>query len=320
VTASAEPLTVGDRARPVYTLRVAGVLTDATVACTITRPDGTTFAGSVSHDGLGLYSAEFTVNQPGLWLYLFTASGAAQDVTDGTFLVRAAVAAATGYCTVGEVRAQLGDDDAKLDQTLLERAVAVVSRAVDEFCSDGATTAGRRFWQDLTVKTRTYRCEQLDRAWIDDISTLTGLLVKTDEDGDGVFETTWTLDSDFQIEPLNADADGGAYAWWELSATGERGFPGWPQRAGLQLTARWGWSQIPEQVNQAAILKAVRLFLRKDSPDGWTSGMADFGPVRISRYEDPDVAMLLDPFVKRRPSRTLRYQPQRWSLFHQGRR
>lgn len=320
MTASAEPLVVGDLAKPVYTLSGTGLPNDSgiTVVVAVTRPDGTTVtpAPTVSHDGSFTWSATFPVNQPGTWLYTFTASGAAQDVTDGQFFVRGP-AAANVYCTVGEVRAQVKDDDGRLDQTLLERAVNATSRAIDDYCS-GGVPGSRRFWQDPAPVARTFRVDQPDFAWVDDISTTTGLIVRTDENGDGTFETTWAAGTDYQLEPLNANANGEPYAFWQLTAIGTRAFPLYPHRAALQVTARFGWSAIPDQVNEAAILKAVKLFKRKDSPDGFASGFTDFGPVRISRYEDPDVVMLLERFMKRR-TRTLNYTPQRYSLFHGGR-
>jgi len=54
----------------------AGQLTDATVVLTVTAPDGTVTQPTVSHDGLGLYSAQVTFNQVGDWLRVWTASGA----------------------------------------------------------------------------------------------------------------------------------------------------------------------------------------------------------------------------------------------------
>lgn len=224
------------------------------------------------------------------------------------------------YCSVQEVREQLdraGDPGGKIPQAGLERAINATSRAVDKYCSGDQLGITRRFWQDPAPVAHVFWVDDPCRAWVDDFSDKASLTVKTDDDDDGVFETTWTIDVDFQLEPLNADLAGTPFAWWEIVAIGQRRFPLYPQRAGLQVTTRFGWSAISDGVNQASILKSAKLFLRRDSPDGWR-GMADFGPVRISRYEDPDVAGLLEPFLKKR-SRTLNYTPQRFSLFHGGR-
>jgi hypothetical protein len=195
------------------------------------------------------------------------------------------------YCTVEDIRGQLSDKDAKVDDVIVERAINATSRAVDHWC-------GRRFWQDATVKIRTYRVTDYLCARVDDISTTAGLLVATDTGGDGVFETSWTINTDFFLEPLNADADGPSYAWWDLVACGSKRFPIYrtSPRPALQVTAKFGWASIPPEVEQAAVLRAVAIFKRKESPQG-VAGFGDFGAIRISR-QDPDVLALLAPFQR----------------------
>jgi hypothetical protein len=196
------------------------------------------------------------------------------------------VAVLNGYCTVEQLRAELGDDGEALSTTLLEKAVNATSRAVDRW-------TGHRFWQDDDVQVRRYRVEDCHSVPVDDISTTTGLLVATGTDGS--FGTSWTLDTDFELEPGNADADGGAYAWWELVAVGSLTFPV-ERRRTVQVTARFGWSEVPDQVTEATILRAVSLFKRKEAPYG-VADFGEFGPVRITR-KDPDVIDLLLPFQK----------------------
>ncbi len=193
------------------------------------------------------------------------------------------------YCTASDVRGQLSDQDGRVDETLLERAINAASRAVDDWC-------GRRFWQDASVQVRTYRPEEPCSVRVDDISTAVGLLVKTDADADGTYETSWTIGTDFQLEPLNASADGGAYAWQELAAIGSKRFPLRVRRPALQVTAKFGWSAIPDEVEQAAVLRATAIFKRKESPQG-IAGFGDFGAIRIGR-QDPDVVALLSPFQR----------------------
>lgn len=191
------------------------------------------------------------------------------------------------YCTVEEVQGQLGDSAGKMSLPLLEKAINATSRAIDKYC-------GRRFWQDATVQARVYLPGDPCTVAVDDISTATGLVLKTDQDRDGVFETTWAT-SDYQLEPLNADADGGAYAWTEVRATtGSQRFPCGHRRPTVQVTAKFGWSDVPDDVNEAAILKAVSLFRRKDAPFG-VAGFGGFGAVRIRH--DPDVQALLAPYM-----------------------
>lgn len=201
------------------------------------------------------------------------------------------MAITNGYCTLTQLREQFDDDGTVLPTNLAERAVNAVSRAIDRFC-------GRRFWQDADVVTRVYRPDLDDLAWVDDISTTTGLVIKTDSTGDGTYATTWAS-TDYELGPLNADSDGGAYAWWRIAAVDRYLFPTSGKAAPLQVTARFGWSAIPEQVEQACILRAAQVFKRRESITG-VAGVNGFGPIRISRSRDPDVAAMLDDFLKLR--------------------
>lgn len=188
----------------------------------------------------------------------------------------------TDYCTVEQVRAELGDAGDALDAGLLGKAVTAASRAVEDWTG---RTAG--FALDASASARTFRPTDREVAVIDDIGSSDGLVVER-------WAGAWSaLDADaYQLEPLNADASL-AFAWNQVVALSAC----WPmdgRRATLRVTARWGWSQVPEQVEEATILRAVALFKRKDS----TYGIADFGefgPVRIGR-QDADVVALLERF------------------------
>jgi hypothetical protein len=201
-----------------------------------------------------------------------------------------------GYCTEAELRGQFEDDGEKLDQALLERAINATSRAIDRYC-------GRRFWLDGTASARVYRPADPYTLLVHDIATTDGLIIKTDTTGDGSYATTWAS-TDYQLEPLDADADGGAYAWWQITAIGNYTFPmrrvaglaERPLRPTVQVTVPWGWSEIPDDVNQGSLIKAASLFRRKDAPFG-VAGFSEFGPVRITR-QDPDVINLISPFMR----------------------
>lgn len=193
-----------------------------------------------------------------------------------------------GYCTTDQIRDHLGDTGVKIDIDLLERAVTSASRAVDSF-------TGRRFWQDATVKTRYYRPESSTLAMVDDISTTVGLLIATDSGSNYLWGDAWAT-TDYDLEPDNADQDEAAYAWWRVRAVGNFGFTHSISRRTLKITAKFGWSAIPADVEYATILKATSLFRRKDAPFG-VAGFGDFGPVRITR-KDQDVIDLLNSFVK----------------------
>lgn len=192
------------------------------------------------------------------------------------------------YCTVAQLRAELGDDGAVLPETLLQKAVTAASRAVDGWCGRPPGAFGL---SELTP--RLYRpCDPVTVA-VDDIGSREGLTVATDDDGDGVFETIWDA-TEYVLEPLNADTRGTAYSWQTITAVGARRWPCGSLRPALRVTARWGWSAVPDDVTAATILRAVALFKRKEAPYG-VAEFGEFGPVRISR-QDTDVISLLTPY------------------------
>jgi hypothetical protein len=198
------------------------------------------------------------------------------------------VAITNGYCTLQQLRDHFGDSGASLPTSLLERAINAASREIDEFC-------GRRFWIDETVQTRLYRPEFDDLVWVDDIATRTGLVIKTDSTGDGTYATTWAT-TDYELQPLNADVNGGAYCWTRIAAVGRYRFPTTGQYPGLQLIGKGGWSAEPPEVEQACIIRSAALVKRFESPFG-VAGAGEFGVMRISR-RDVDVYALLHSLMR----------------------
>lgn len=196
-----------------------------------------------------------------------------------------------GYTTTVLLKAYLGISVSTYD-TMLDAAINAASRSIDNYC-------GRRFWIDGTVVARTFiATNSTSLAVPDGIATTTGLIVKTDPAGDGTFETTWAT-TDYELLPIEApNAFPEAEPWTAIRAIGALTFPtatasGRSDR--VQITAKWGWPAPPDPVAQACLIKASRLFHRKDSPQG-IAGFGDFGPVRLTSREDSDVVLLLDPY------------------------
>jgi hypothetical protein len=262
----------------------------ATVVLTVTDPDSATSTPPVTPSGTGpvTYTAVVAATKAGIWKYEFVATGGVSDAESGTFTVRRPVDTHV-YCTIAQILEQVDADPADLPEPLLRRAVLATTKAIDKTC-------GRRFWADQAPVARLYRPRDPEMVFVHDIATRTGLQVATDDTGAGSFSTVWDP-ADYQLEPLGADQDG--EPWWVIAAVGNRRFPMDRRRARLQVTARFGWPQIPDDVEEAAILKATKLFKRRESPDGFaTGGLADFGPVRISRYEDPDAWAALHNLIR----------------------
>lgn len=193
-----------------------------------------------------------------------------------------------GYITVDDLKPALDIDhtDPRFD-SLLEVAIDAAGELISLHCDRPLTAAG------TAVEARVFRADDPGVVSVNDIGSTEDLVVATDEDGDGVFETTWSS-NDFQLEPLNGLVAGVRWPYTRIRAVNRR----WPidgKRALIQVTARWGWPVQPAVATQACLIQAARLYKRKDSPLG-VAGFGDFGPVRVSRV-DPDVQSLLDGFL-----------------------
>lgn len=162
-------------------------------------------------------------------------------------------------------------------------AVAAVSEWIDGYCR-------RQFNLADTATARTFDVRRDGSVWVDDIGHGT-ILVATDSASDGTYATEWD-DSDFQVDPLNAIAEGKPID--RLVAVGSYTFPPVSRRYGLvQVTARWGWPTVPNVVHQACLIQAARVYKRRESAEG-VLGFGEFGPVRVGTRLDPDVELLLN--------------------------
>jgi hypothetical protein len=199
-----------------------------------------------------------------------------------------------GYATRNQVKAALriGTADT-LDDDLIDNCVGAASRLIDGYCN-------RKFWQSGTAS-RVYQAEDSFYCSIDDIAG-TAITLKTSSQADGTFDVTWKV-SDYQLEPLNGNLDGLTWSYDKIRAVGDYLFPtvnaNYGEQALVQVTAVFGWPAIPEPVTQATIIQASRIFKRYDSPLG-VAGFGDLGAIRVSRYLDPDMAQLVEPYRRMR--------------------
>ena len=200
-----------------------------------------------------------------------------------------------GYATRNQVKAALriGTADT-IDDDLIDNCVGAASRLIDGYCN-------RRFWQSGTAEARVFQAEDSFYCSIDDIAG-TAITLKTSSFADGNFDVTWSA-SDYQLEPLNGNLDGLTWSYDKIRAVGDYLFPtvnaNYGEQALVQVTAVFGWPAIPEPVTQATIIQASRIFKRYDSPLG-VVGFGDLGQIRVSRYLDPDMAQLVEPYRRMR--------------------
>lgn len=179
-----------------------------------------------------------------------------------------------------------GDTYATLDE--LKSYMSLVGQSgLDEQMTDALRSASReierytkrQFNTDVTVSVRLYRPSNRYCLSVDDFSTATGLIVKTDNEGDGVFETTWAS-TDYELYPVNAPLDGWPYT--KIQSTGTKWFPTYTGKGQItaQITALFGWKEVPPPVKQACLVLAAANFQLKDAPLG-IAGMGEFGVLRV---------------------------------------
>lgn len=187
-----------------------------------------------------------------------------------------------GYCSLADLKAVLRIVDS-IDDPMLEDRIEEASRAIDLHCD-------RRFFADSATSARVFVAAAHDQVFVDDIASADGLVVKIDSAGDGSFTTTLTA-AQYQAEPLNSIAK--AEPLTSIRSIGVA-LPTTAAPAGVQITARWGWPEIPRTVHSACIILAGRLTKRGDSLLG-VAGFGDLGAITV-RTIDPDVERMLRPF------------------------
>jgi hypothetical protein len=180
------------------------------------------------------------------------------------------MAITNGYADLEELQEWLGDSRGEND-ALMERAIESASRIIDTYCH-------RRFYLDEVSSARLFKGSD-ELIYTDDYVTLTSV---TPELSLGVLGTAYDVTS-YRPGPLNAVVAQepyshieGAFSWGYTS-----------------VDAIWGWPSVPANVTQACLMKAARIYKRRESVQG-TLGFDEFA-LRISR-EDSDVMDILGPY------------------------
>ncbi|MEU0369104.1 head-tail connector protein [Streptomyces sp. NPDC006283] len=191
---------------------------------------------------------------------------------------------ANEYAELATFKQQLNveEDDTTRDD-LLNMALAAASRSIDR-------ATGRRFYLDSTATARTFNphgrvvCDDAGARLLIDDAGAAPTLVETGAGG------SYTAVTTYETGPDNALVRGRAITSL-LTTSSSWGYGS----SRVRVTARWGWPAVPEEIEQATLIQASRLYKRKDSPEGVT-GSAEWGVVRLSR-RDPDVWALIEHFV-----------------------
>lgn len=151
------------------------------------------------------------------------------------------------YSTAATYRALLSKSDTAEDPEILDDLTAV-SRFLDY-------RLGRFFTKDAAVVARVYLPEIATlKLYVDDIASKTGLLVKVDEDLDGLFtdETAWAA-TDYRLLPLNADKEPEAKPWTAIEITPWGTKTRFARRYPVEVTATFGWPAVPKAIERATV-------------------------------------------------------------------
>lgn len=194
---------------------------------------------------------------------------------------------ANEYVTDTTLKATLSLTGETFADADITAACTAASRAIDDMC-------GRRFWKDTSNTDRYFSPMSAVFLPINDLADFSALVC--DFDGDGTFEETWTENTDFVFEPLNAETDGRPRTGVRVHPSNTKGFPTRYPRS-VKVTGKWGWDAVPPAIIDATSILAHALVRRKrEAP----FGIVAFGveeAVRIGR-SDPHVSMLVAPYVR----------------------
>jgi hypothetical protein len=186
------------------------------------------------------------------------------------------------YTTVAVVKAYLGLTTTAFDDELTDD-IATAARDIDENCD--------QIFYETDVEIRSYIPQNPGYCITDGISEFVALTAQ---------ESVWVRDSDFMLEPQNAELQGRPF---NAIRTIARPFiftlaqipSGWAGFDGrVYVTAKFGWPAVPNQIVQANKILAARLFHRRNAPLGVISFSNEVA-FRMAGT-DADAAKLLQPF------------------------
>ena len=184
-----------------------------------------------------------------------------------------------GYATVEQLADHLGIADAGQD-ALLEVALDAAHDQVNEWCRRNFNVPDV---EQEAPSTFLYRIDG-DQLWVGDL-----VQVDTIEHLQG---DTWTVVTDFDLEPFNAEVEDRPYREVTFPRT---------LRGKVRITGWFGWPRTPAAVVQAEILQAARLHQRRNAQFGVaTVPGLDGSGMRLLAKLDADVELLLAPY-RRQP-------------------
>lgn len=189
------------------------------------------------------------------------------------------------YASSAELKAytRIPNDDT-LDDVQAALALEASSRAID-------VHTNRQFGLVATAEERFYtaRWDHRRCRWIvpiDDLMTTTSFAI----------EVNGSAITAYDLEPSNAEFK--ARPWTQVVIDSTSAVFPTAEVDAVDITGRWGWTTVPDAIKQACLLQANRFLSRRNSPYGVTGSPELGSELRLLSRLDPDVAVILAPYVR----------------------
>jgi hypothetical protein len=229
-----------------------------------------------------------TAGQFLMWWEVTDTQGHTQDMSEAVIEFRAHTPLTNGYVELEQFKSTAELTGSSFADQDIQNAIVSASRWIDYETST-------KFWPDTVDQTRYFTANGASVLRIDDLISLTTLT--TDTDDNGTFDYTWTVNTDFVLEPKNAVQNGFPYNSIRRLRSGAYQWPGYPD--GVKIVGKFGWAAPPAPVVTATTMLAARLLKRmREAPFGVAGFDATGATVRISNT-DPDVARMIAPYSRR---------------------
>lgn len=193
------------------------------------------------------------------------------------------------YATLPELKNYVNSKEDKVTyDDLLSDALEAASRGIELVCDRQFNDVGLGPWTP-----RVFYGDGTGVLEVDDFSSSSGLVIRLDTNDDDTFATTLDV-ADFRLHPRNGIV--GGQPGWPFSELWHRRGRWWEQGVAVEVTARWGWTEVPLPVKQATLMCAAELYKTKDAPFGVAGNNAQYGAIRVR--ENPLVMSKLHPYMR----------------------
>jgi hypothetical protein len=143
-----------------------------------------------------------TAGQFLMWWEVTDTQGHTQDMSEAVIEFRAHTPLTNGYVELEQFKSTAELTGSSFADQDIQNAIVSASRWIDYETST-------KFWPDTVDQTRYFTANGASVLRIDDLISLTTLT--TDTDDNGTFDYTWTVNTDFVLEPKNAVQNGFPY-------------------------------------------------------------------------------------------------------------